>query len=99
MPLLNADLPDETYNKMDQNSAINAAKIIQRGERSQKDGVGFRLSEIGKGRAVKKEPTCIEFGKYAIRLEQLKNYDILNVKYISLRVIPYFKPTPVSDIV
>ena len=53
---------------MIQNSAINAVKTIQRGERLQKDGVSFRLSKIGKRIAVEKQPTYIEFGKYAIHL-------------------------------
>jgi hypothetical protein len=64
---------------------------------SQKAGVGIKLRKIGKGIAIEREPTYAEFGKYAIHLGQLKNNDILNVKYKSLGGIPHFKPTPISD--
>jgi hypothetical protein len=62
-----------------------------------KTGVGFHLKKIGRGISIEREPTYAEFGKYAIHLGQLKNNDILNVKYKSLGGIPQFKPTAISD--
>ena len=75
---------------------FTAAKAKTKKE-AETTGVGFRLKKIGKGISIEREPTYAEFGKYAIHLGQLKNNDILNVKYKSLGGIPQFKPTSISD--
>jgi hypothetical protein len=74
-----------------------AKKSTTQQKEAEKSGVGFKLKKIGKGISIEREPTYAEFGKYAIHLGQLKNNDILNVKYKSLGGIPQFKPTPISD--
>jgi len=54
--------------------------------------------KIGEGLSYEDEPTYRQFGKYVINMPQLKDRDILNVKFPSLGRIPQFKPTPISDI-
>jgi hypothetical protein len=58
----------------------------------------IRTKKIGEGLKYEPEPTYRQFGKYVINMPQLKERDILNVKFPSLGRIPQFKPTPVSDI-
>ena len=58
----------------------------------------IRTKKIGEGLKYEPEPTYRQFGKYVINIPQLKERDILNVKFPSLGRIPQFKPTPVSDI-
>ena len=57
-----------------------------------------KKKKIGEGLSYEDEPTYRQFGKYVINMPQLKDRDILNVKFPSLGRIPQFKPTPVSDI-
>lgn len=54
--------------------------------------------KIGQGVAFNPEPTYRQLGKYVVNMPQLKERDILNVKFPSLGRIPQFKPTPISDI-
>jgi hypothetical protein len=74
---------------------------------TEKSGLGInRFSQksknhykkIGEGIKFEPEPTYKEFGKYVINMPQLKERDILNVKFKSLGRIPQFKPTPISDV-
>jgi len=58
----------------------------------------IRTKKIGEGVKYEPEPTYRQFGKYVINIPQLKERDILNVKFPSLGRIPQFKPTPISDI-
>jgi len=58
----------------------------------------IRTKKIGEGLKYEPEPTYRQFGKYVINIPQLKERDILNVKFPSLGRIPQFKPTPISDI-
>ena len=58
----------------------------------------IRTKKIGEGLKYEPEPTYRQFGKYVINMPQLKERDILNVKFPSLGRIPQFKPTPISDI-
>ena len=58
----------------------------------------IRTRKIGAGVKYEPEPTYRQLGKYVINIQQLKERDILNVKFPSLGRIPQFKPTPVSDI-
>jgi hypothetical protein len=58
----------------------------------------IRTKKIGEGLKYEPEPTYRQFGKYVINIPQLKERDILNVKFPSLGRIPQFKPTPVSDV-
>jgi len=58
----------------------------------------IRTKKIGEGLKYEPEPTYRQFGKYVINMNQLKERDILNVKFPSLGRIPQFKPTPISDI-
>jgi hypothetical protein len=52
---------------------------------------------VGKGVDFKEEPIYRQFGKYVIHNNQLKDGDILNVKYRSLGRVPQFKPTNISE--
>jgi hypothetical protein len=52
---------------------------------------------VGSGIDVEVEPLYRQFGKYVINMNQLKNRDILNVKFRSLGRIPQFKPQPISE--
>jgi hypothetical protein len=58
----------------------------------------IRTKKIGAGVTYEPEPTYRQFGKYVINMPQLKDRDILNVKFPSLGRIPQFKPTPISDV-
>lgn len=58
----------------------------------------IRTKKIGEGVKYEPEPTYRTFGKYVINIPQLKERDILNVKFPSLGRIPQFKPTPISDV-
>ena len=58
----------------------------------------IRTKKIGTGVKYEPEPTYRQFGKYVINIPQLKERDILNVKFPSLGRIPQFKPTPISDV-
>jgi hypothetical protein len=58
----------------------------------------IRTKKIGAGVKYEPEPTYRQFGKYVINMNQLKERDILNVKFPSLGRIPQFKPTPISDV-
>ena len=58
----------------------------------------IRTKKIGEGVKYEPEPTYRQFGKYVINMPQLKERDILNVKFPSLGRIPQFKPTPISDV-
>jgi len=58
----------------------------------------IRTKKIGKGVNYEPEPTYRQLGKYVINIQQLKERDILNVKFPSLGRIPQFKPTPISDV-
>jgi len=58
----------------------------------------IRTKKIGEGLKYEPEPTYRTFGKYVINIPQLKERDILNVKFPSLGRIPQFKPTPISDV-
>jgi hypothetical protein len=58
----------------------------------------IRTKKIGAGVKYEPEPTYRQFGKYVINMPQLKERDILNVKFPSLGRIPQFKPTPISDV-
>ena len=58
----------------------------------------IRTKKIGEGVKYEPEPTSRTFGKYVINIPQLKERDILNVKFPSLGRIPQFKPTPISDV-
>jgi hypothetical protein len=58
----------------------------------------IRTKKIGEGLKYEPEPTYRQFGKYVINMNQLKERDILNVKFPSLGRIPQFKPTPISDV-
>jgi hypothetical protein len=58
----------------------------------------IRTKKIGEGLKYEPEPTYRQFGKYVINIPQLKERDILNVKFPSLGRIPQFKPTPISDV-
>ena len=92
--------------QVEANTSVSAAseipytprKQVQANVVDEKEGVGFRLKKIGKGISIEREPTYAEFGKYVIHVGQLKNNDILNVKYKSLGNIPQFKSVPVSDV-
>jgi len=53
----------------------------------------IRTKKIGEGVKYEPEPTYRQFGKYVINIPQLKERDILNVKFPSLGRIPQFKPT------
>jgi hypothetical protein len=63
-----------------------------------KNGRIVATKKIGKGVAFEPEPTYRQLGKYVINIPQLKERDILNVKFPSLGRIPQFKPTPISDV-
>lgn len=58
----------------------------------------IRTKKVGEGLKYVPEPTYRQFGKYVINTQQLKERDILNVKFPSLGRIPQFKPTPISDV-
>ena len=58
----------------------------------------IRTKKIGAGVKYEPEPIYRQLGKYVINIQQLKERDILNVKFPSLGRIPQFKPTPISDI-
>ena len=58
----------------------------------------IRTKKIGAGVKYEPEPLYRQLGKYVINVQQLKERDILNVKFPSLGRIPQFKPTPISDI-
>jgi len=58
----------------------------------------IRTKKIGSGVKYEPEPTYRQLGKYVINIQQLKERDILNVKFPSLGRIPQFKPTPISDV-
>jgi hypothetical protein len=58
----------------------------------------IRTKKIGDGVKYEPEPTYRQLGKYVINIQQLKERDILNVKFPSLGRIPQFKPTPISDV-
>jgi hypothetical protein len=58
----------------------------------------IKTIKIGEGVAYEPEPNYRQFGKYVINIPQLKERDILNVKFPSLGRIPQFKPTPISDV-
>jgi len=58
----------------------------------------IRTKKIGAGVKYEPEPTYRQLGKYVINIQQLKERDILNVKFPSLGRIPQFKPTPISDV-
>lgn len=95
-------------------SETNIQELIENYETqkgNQKMGSGIRFNatktkriepkikmKIGRGIAVKQQPTYREFGKYAIHIPQLENNDLLNVKYRSLGPCPKFKAVAVSDI-
>jgi hypothetical protein len=53
--------------------------------------------KVGSGIDIEVEPLYRQFGKYVINMNQLKNRDILNVKFRSLGRIPQFKPQPISE--
>lgn len=63
-----------------------------------KNGKIVTTKKIGKGVSFEPEPTYRQLGKYVINMPQLKERDILNVKFPSLGRIPQFKPTPISDV-
>ena len=63
-----------------------------------KNGQILAPQKIGKGVDYVAEPNYRELGKYVVNMKQLKDRDILNVKFRSLGRIPQFRPTPVSDI-
>lgn len=58
----------------------------------------IRTKKIGAGVKYEPEPLYRQLGKYVINVQQLKERDILNVKFPSLGRIPQFKPTPISDV-
>jgi hypothetical protein len=58
----------------------------------------IKVQKIGRGVAYEPEPNYRQFGKYVINMPQLKERDILNVKFPSLGRIPQFKPVPISDV-
>jgi len=58
----------------------------------------IRTKKIGAGVKYEPEPIYRQLGKYVINIQQLKERDILNVKFPSLGRIPQFKPTPISDV-
>jgi len=71
-----------------------------------KEGVGIKAKngkivaakKIGKGVSFEAEPNYRQFGKYVINMPQLKERDILNVKFPSLGRIPQYKPIAISDV-
>lgn len=74
-------------------------------ETATKSGFGLRATKpkakpdkIGKGVEYVSEPHYRQLGKYAVNMRQLKDRDILNVKFHSLGRVPQFKPTPISDV-
>jgi hypothetical protein len=63
-----------------------------------KNGRVLTKIKIGKGVEYEAEPTYRQLGKYVINMPQLKNRDILNVKFRSLGRIPQLKPIPISEV-
>jgi hypothetical protein len=63
-----------------------------------KNGQILAPQKIGKGVDYVAEPNYRELGKYVVNMKQLKDRDILNVKFRSLGRIPQFKPVPISDV-
>jgi hypothetical protein len=65
---------------------------------AKKAGRGIKTRKIGKGIEYEPEPTYKEFGKYVIHMPNLKERDILNVKFKSLGRIPKYKPISISEV-
>jgi hypothetical protein len=65
---------------------------------AKKAGRGIKTRKIGKGIEYEPEPTYKEFGKYVIHMPNLKEKDILNVKFKSLGRIPKYKPISISEV-
>jgi hypothetical protein len=63
-----------------------------------KNGRVLTKIKIGKGVEYEAEPTYRQLGKYVVNMPQLKNRDILNVKFRSLGRIPQLKPIPISEV-
>lgn len=85
-------------------SAVSDATSIETFS-TEKTGFGLkakngriRTKKIGAGVKYEPEPIYRQLGKYVINIQQLKERDILNVKFPSLGRIPQFKPTPISDV-
>ena len=97
----------ETYIIME-GAQISSSKAVDKDVAVGKEKSGLGLvkakngrvvtRKIGKGVAYEPEPAYRELGKYVVNMSQLKERDILNVKFPSLGRIPQFKPTPVSDV-
>jgi hypothetical protein len=82
-------------------ASLNSAllqSIQQRQGSTKPTKLGVGLRKIGKGIAPPDEPKYIEFGKYVVDGEKLKNKDLFVVKYKSGGNIPSVKPVAVSDI-
>jgi hypothetical protein len=63
-----------------------------------KNGQFVLQEKVGKGVEYVAEPNYRQFGKYVVNMKQLKERDILNVKFPSLGRIPQFKPIAISDV-
>lgn len=63
-----------------------------------KNGRVMSAIRIGKGVDYEAEPSYRQLGKYVVNMPQLKNRDILNVKFRSLGRIPQLKPIPISEV-
>jgi len=76
-----------------------ADKKIYDEEHSIKKEGGFlsRRIKIGKGVSVADEPKYREFGKYIVHIPQLKNDNVLNIKFPSTGTIPSIKPVNVDE--
>jgi len=80
------------------------AQIAQQPEEAEEFGMGLRKAtfkkiKIGRGISeLPKQPIWVEFGKFALNLPQLREQDVLHLKYKSMGPIPKFKPTQVSDV-
>jgi hypothetical protein len=69
---------------------------LSRGQTIARNG-RIMTKKVGCGIDIEVEPLYRQFGKYVINMNQLKNRDILNVKFRSLGRIPQFKPQPISE--
>ena len=78
---------------------MKVEKNVDDEEHSVKKDGGFlsRRIKIGKGVSVAEEPKYREFGKYIVHIPQLKNDNVLNIKFPSTGSIPSIKPVNVDE--
>jgi len=96
-PEWEAFLERKQNEKIGSSSSVSTPSTVNLYE-VKKAGKGIKTRKIGKGIEYEPEPTYKEFGKYVIHMPNLKEKDILNVKFKSLGRIPKYKPISISEV-